>query len=177
MKQIKIDLLNLETELNEIASWDDKFSSSENFRTIRKYVLEDNIYYSLREVINLNYEQYPIGDDEKHFIHSIKNEEDKIIGFIISDIFDIKTNPTLYIQYIVIHPLYQSLGYGSKALTEFLKNAETYVTAQPRECFARIECSNRDSLSVFEKAGFNFIKEEKSTFLRAKKYFPVLEKE
>ena len=176
MKSIKINLLDLKTELNEIASWDDKYCNDVRYRTIKQYVLENNIYYSLREVINLNFEQYPIGDDEKHFIHSIRNEESKLIGFIISDIFDIKTNPTLFIQYLVLHPHFHSKGYGTLALNEFITNSTKYVEHEPQEIFALIEKTNYESRALFEKFGFDFSQKENENYFKAVKKTLTLEK-
>ena len=156
MHNFTIDKLNIYSDLDEISSWDDEFWNSHKYKSIRKYILEDDIYFSLRELITVNYDAYTIGKDEEKASLVIRNN-DKIIGFIISSIIDKKTkNPEWIIQYIAMHPNYQNKGYGSEVLREIITNPVDYLGINISKVFTRIEESNKVSKKTFSNLGFSF---------------------
>jgi len=96
MNEIKINIMPMDfpSDKNEIALWQTKFEGTPEFDSIKKYILEDNIYYNLGEVIELNYERIPIGDDEKLLALVAKNETNEIVGFTLICIYDLSTKKT-----------------------------------------------------------------------------------
>jgi len=104
MDKITITPLDLDNELKEICSWDKKYGNDPCFKSIRQFILEDNTYYNLSEVVEFNYERFAIGENERKQILAFKNQNKELIGFLISTIFELDKEPELFMQYIVIHP-------------------------------------------------------------------------
>ena len=154
--KIKIMPLNLETDLLEISSWDDEFYDDHKYDSIKHFILEDNAYIGIGEVIQTNYEKYEIGTNERKFALSIKDDKNKIIGFVLALIDKLKTSsPELLIQYIVIHPNFQGQGIGTQVLTDLIYNPQTYFKTNIGKVFSRIENNNYASRQMFKKLGFN----------------------
>ena len=68
---LSIALMNFPDDKDEIASWQEKYHGDKDFESIEHFILEDQTYMSLGEVIETNHEIFAIGDDEKKlaFIH------------------------------------------------------------------------------------------------------------
>ena len=177
MEKLQICQLDIEKDIPTIKSWAKTFSSNPKFENIKHFILEDNIYFGLDEVILTNYEFFHIGDDEKKFCLSIKNKENIPVGFILACMFNISINqPELIIQYIVLNPDYQSLGYGTSMLKELLTNSEEYFGCTPKEVYANIEKENIASLNLFKKFNFSFTKAPRN-YIQAHKSIKKLEEE
>lgn len=173
MDKITITPLDLNSELKEICSWDEKYGKEPCFKSIRQFILEDNTYYNLSEVVDLNYERFAIGENEKKQILAFKNENKELVGFLISTIFELDKEPELFMQYLVIHPLHQHKGYGKQALTKLLSNPEKYFGAYPKEIFAFIDSSNTPCLNLSKLFGFDFtLASENGKFYRGEKIMP-----
>lgn len=172
---LQISLLN-ENDKNEIISWQDKFDGTPGFEAIRHYILEDNTYYTLAEVLKINFEQFPIGDDERQFLFVAKNQEKEIVAWMLCDCIDMQTpHPELFIQYITVHPLHQHEGYGKELAENILLNPKNFIGVEPKNYFAYIDKSNTASRALFEQFGFNF-KQITELYLRAESKSPKLEK-
>ena len=177
MKEFKIVPMNLETDKPEIANWETTFATKPEFDGILHYILEDNIYYGLGEVIETNFEIFPIGKDEAKHAFSVKSENGEIIGFLICTIFGLTTKkPELHLSYIVLKPNYQKQGYASEILTEFFDNSKKYLEAKPTEIFAFIHPDNKDSISLFKKFGFDFSEKHGLSYFKATAKMTVLQK-
>ena len=175
MKNLTICPLNFENDINIINNWEKQFNK-EKFESIKHFILEDSIYYGLDEVIINNYEFFSVGDDEKKYCLTIK-DGDTIAGFILACLFNMSVrNPELIIQYIVLNPNYQNMGYGTQVLTELLNNGEKYFCCKPNQVYANIEKENVASLNLFKKMGFTF-ETNTTNYFRAQKHMPTLEEE
>lgn len=155
LKKFTIEPMDKENDRLEVASWEHIYSDTPGFQQIKHFIMEDNTYHGLNEVIWNNLELVPIGDDELKYSYVAKINDGTIIAWILLDEFDINTTePELFIQYVCIHPLYQQQGYGEAILKEILFNAKNYVAAQPSNTFAYIHKENIASQNLFKK--FNF---------------------
>ena len=177
MKQVKpitIELMKFPEDKQEIASWETEFGGKPEFDSIHKFILEDQTYYGLDEVIETNYEIYPIGKNEQ-VLSLVAKEEERIIAWILLDVFDLQEErPQLFIPYICLHPLYQNKGYGSEILKELLLNPEKYFGAVPSYIFAKIDKNNIASQNLFKKFGFELTPITYTSFVSAHTETPRL---
>ena len=176
MKNILITPLDLQEDLPQITGWDSKYKDDPKYKDIKDFIIEGSIHYSIAEVIDLNYEQYPIGNNERKYAFSIKNKENEVIGFVLCCLFNIQEKPELFIQYIVLDPDNQNKGYGQQVLNELLTNSETYMETQPVEAVAYINNKNYHSMGLFLKMGFG-LKNMNADYFKAIKYMPKLNQE
>lgn len=153
--KIKITAMQFPEDKQEIAKWEEKFGANPEFSSIRRFILENNLFYGLDEVIETNHEIMPIGEDEKKLALVAKNKDNKIIAWILLDAFDLTTEePNMFLQYIVLHPELQNKGYGTKILNELFANIQTYIGIKPKNIFCYIHKDNIASQKLFNK--FNF---------------------
>lgn len=165
MKQFKLEQVNIEVDKPQIANWDNLFKSHKNYASIKKFILEDDLIFGLGEMIDANYERFPIGEDETKNMLVAKTQENEILGFIILDAFDLNTpNSQLFIQYIVISPKYQHSGYGNEILTELFSNFKKYIKVKPKNIFCYVHNENLASKKLFSKFGFNFVAMKNSNY-------------
>ena len=176
MERLTISPLNIEEDIPVIKSWEDRFNNHPKFTNIKHFILEDNTYYGLDEVILTNFEFFHIGDDEKKYCLAIRNDSEPV-GFILACMFNISENkPELIIQYIVLNPDYQNLGYGTDILKELLTNSKKYFSHNPCEVYANIQKENQASLNLFKKFGFSYSKAP-FDYVRVHKTIKTLEEE
>ena len=177
MEKLSIKPLNIETDIPTIKSWKETFSNNPKFESIKHFILEDNTYYGLDEVVLTNYEFFHIGDDEKKYCFAIKNEKETTVGFILACLFNLsKNHPEIILQYIVLNPDYQNSGYGTQVLKELLSNSTEYFSVKPNEIYANIQNENHASLNLCRKFGFSFTKAPLG-YLRAHKTIKELQEE
>lgn len=153
---LKIVPMKFPEDKTEISNWKKIYKGTKGFNAIKHYILEDNIYYGLDEVIETNHEMLPIGDDEKKlaFVAKLNNT---IVAWILLDAFDLSTeNPEMFLQYIVINPKYQNQGIGTEIAKELFLNAEKYIGIKPKEIFAYIDIKNIPSQKLFKNFNFSF---------------------
>ena len=94
MKTFKIEHLNPNTDIDQISAWDSLFANDKRYSSIKQFILENNTYYGLGEVIATNYEIYPIGEDERKYALTIRDDDNNIAGFILAIVCDLQTkNP------------------------------------------------------------------------------------
>ena len=94
MKKIIIDQLNLDDDLQEILEWEDRFKGTQGLENIKHFILEDNAYYNLAEVIDVNYQKFAINGDERKFALALRDQEHKLLGFTLNAVIDMDTtNP------------------------------------------------------------------------------------
>lgn len=172
MNKLQIKPLKI-SDIEDIKKWETTYKNDINYLNIVHFILEDNTYYGLDEVILANYELYPIGKDEKKFSFALKDGK-TTAGFILAHSFNLTEEPELFLQYIVLHPEYQHKGYGKQVMQELLNNSEKYVECDPSTIYANIDKKNSDSLHLFESVGFMF-REAPCGFKRAIKYTKILE--
>ena len=72
MNKLKITPLDFEKDIAAIKKWEIQFADSSEFNSIKKFILEDKTDHRLEQVIVNNYENYPIGDDEKNSVFLLK---------------------------------------------------------------------------------------------------------
>ena len=146
-----------ESDKNEVISWEENYGDKPCFDTIREFILEGDTYHGLKEVILVNYEIFQIGDDEKQFSFVAKDDNGKVVAWLLCDVFDITSGaPELFVQYVITHPLHQNEGYGTEIANEIFLNSEKYIGVKPVDIFAYVDKSNIQSKSLFEKFGFEF---------------------
>ena len=175
MKKLKITPLDLETDIAKISEWETKFKDHPGFKAIEHFILEDNTYYSLAEVVKINHETYPIGDDERKHALAIKNEKE-LVGFILATVMDKTTDsPCMFLQYIVISPEYQNQGYGKASLKEITENAKKYFGTHISEVFSYIHNENYHSMKTMLDLGATLKAMQGSCYYRAIKEMPKIE--
>lgn len=176
MKDFTITPLNLEKDLPIISAWDDEFKYDTRYDTIRRFILEDNTYFGIAEVIDVNYEKFPIGNKERSHALTIKNQDNEIMGFLLSIIIDLDTNdPELIIQYIALHPNHQGKGLGKKVIKELLDNSDKYFGTKIKKFFAKVDIDNYASRKMFESLGFE-LNYTNTRYLKATKSQLISEK-
>lgn len=169
------------SEKQELISWEEKFGGSAEFSGIKDFVLEGDTYHGLAEMVLVNYEIFPIGDEERLLSFVAKNDSNEVVAWFLCQVF--KTDPTkdpisamfddepstgdfftkkdneiysMFIKYIVTHPMLQSKGLGSQVLKELTLNSKKYIGVQPEEFSAYIHVDNLASQKVFSNLGFDF---------------------
>ena len=170
-----------ETEKQELVSWEEKFGDSPEFSGIKEFILEGDTYRSLSEMVFVNYEIFPIGDEERLLSFVAKNDSNEVVAWFLCQVF--KTDPSkdpisalfddepstgdfftkkdneiysMFIKYIVTHPMLQGKGLGSQVLKELTLDAKKYIGVQPEEFSAYIHIDNLASQKIFSNLGFNF---------------------
>ena len=170
-----------EAEKQELISWEEKFGGSAEFSGIKDFVLEGDTYHGLAEMVLVNYEIFPIGDEERLLSFVAKDASNQVVAWFLCQVF--KTDPTkdpisamfddepstgdfftkkdneiysMFIKYIVTHPMLQSKGLGSQVLKELTLNSKKYIGVQPEEFSAYIHVDNLASQKVFSNLGFDF---------------------
>lgn len=178
MKRFKIQPLNLEEDIPQISLWEQKYKNHPGYKAIEHFILEDNTYYTLAEVLKINYEQYPIGEDERKHALSVKSKDDELIGFVLATVIDKTTpSPSMFLQYIVLSPKFQNQGYGREILTELFENTEKYFECKVNEVFAYIHDENYHSMKLFLEKGANLVRMDKSCYYQATTKLSQLEKD
>ncbi len=173
-KSITIELMQFPQDKREIAAWETEFGGKPEFESIQKFILEDQTYFGLNEVIETNYEIYPIGTNEQ-MLSLVAKENEKVIAWILVDVFDLQADrPQLFIPYICLHPLYQNKGYGTEILKELLLSPEKYFGANPCYFFAKIDKTNIASQCLFKKFGFDITPITHTDFVSAHTEEPKL---
>ena len=151
---LPMDFIN---DKNEIANWEFLYGNTPEFDSIREFILEGQTFHGLKEVIYVNSEIYPIGNDERQFSLVAKNENNEVVAWILCDVFNLTTDkPEMYLQYIVIHPMHQHKGYGTQIAKEIFLSPKKYFGVKPTYIFARIDINNISSLALFDKFNFSF---------------------
>lgn len=155
MLDFKIEPMNLETDKPQIEKWDTEFQSNKNYEQIYKFVLENGLIGGLGEVIETNFEHFPIGKNERKYAFSAKAKNGTILGFLIMSAYDLQTSkPELFLQYVVVNPKYHHQGYGTEILKELFSNFKNYVSVKPKFIFSYIEKGNQNSQLLFKHFGF-----------------------
>lgn len=174
MNKLKITPLDFEKDIAAIKKWEIQFADSSEFNSIKKFILEDKTDHGLEQVIVNNYENYPIGDDEKKFCFSIK-DNDNVAGFIIASMYNISIEkPELFLQYLVLNPDYQHCGFGTQVMIDLILNSKQYFGHKPTRIHSYIDINNTASLSLCQKFGFDFISRT-DKIVEARKNIKVLE--
>lgn len=177
MKDFKIVPMNLETDKPQIAKWQQDFAGKPEFDGILHFILEDNTYFGLDEVITTNYEIFPIGEDETKHALVAKTRDGEIVGFVICSVFGLTTKePEMFLQYIVVNPAFQNKGYGTAILSKLLTEPKKYVGAKPVNIFSYIHNNNFASKNLYDSIGFEFAPQKNSDYIKATGSQPVIEK-
>lgn len=168
MKEFKVQPMNMEVDKPQVLAWDNEFSGKPEYESIEKFVLENGLIRGLSELIETNYERYPIGIDETKNIVTIKSNENEIIGFLIFQLFEITTKkPSMYLQYIVINPKYQHQNYGKEILREIFTNSKQHLGYKPKDVFCIIDNQNFASQKLFLDFGFNLAMQPENQMYKA----------
>ncbi len=156
MNNITLSEIDLVGDFDLISEWDNHLSEPK-FKSIFDFILEEGLILNLKELITTNFEQYPIGDDERKNIIVAKNSEAKIVAFLILSTHDLSTDsPEIFLQHIVIHPDYQAKGMGTEILSKLGECLTTLYGKEPKTMFAYISQYNHNSRNLFKKFGFKF---------------------
>ena len=191
-----------DAEKQELLSWEEKYGKHPNFSGIKDFILEGDAYRSLAEMILVNYEIYPIGDEERLLSFVAKNDSNEVIAWFLCQVF--KTDPTkdaisrafdeepstgdfftkkdneiysMFMKYLVVNPLQQGKGLGPQIAKEMIFNAKKHIGVQPEEFFGLIHVNNFNSQKVFLNLGFEFsIVENDKRMLSAHAMLPDLQR-
>ena len=144
-----------------IHEWEKRYRDTLGFKAIKHYVLEDNIYYNLRELIEVNHESYPIGDNEFRNILIAKTEKGEVAGFIIYNVFNLNHKPEVNLIYLAINPVMQHKGVGTQLVTELCSNYEKYFKCKPTCVFTKIDKENTPSQNLMKKFGLKLVRRPK----------------
>ncbi len=176
MKDFKISELDLVKDKPQIAKWDELRGAPE-YEDIKKFILEDDLIRGLAEVIETNYEIIPIGEDEIKKAVVAKTSEGEVLGFMIYQVFDIKTKkPSMFLQYIVVNPKYKSQGYGKEIFSKFFSSPRKHTGGvSPRDVFAYVDRNNFQSQKLFLDFGFS-LDAANSQFFKAGAILPEIQK-
>lgn len=156
-QEFKIVPMKMPNDKDEIVSWEEKYKNTLQFEGIKNFILEGSTYHGLGEVIYTNFENFPIGDDERQLSLVAKNKNNEIIAWILCDVFNLQTaNPEMFLQYIIINPKFQNQGYGKSILNELFSVTEKYLQTTPTNYFCYINLRNYASQKLFSKFGFTF---------------------
>jgi len=177
MEDFTITPLDLVNDLPIIDNWENEYQGTPGMKAIKQFILEGNIYYSLAEVIDTNYEKFQINKDEKKYAYVFKNQNEEILGFTLNAVIEARSPaPELIIQYIVINPKYQGQGIAKKALTRLLNDPKKYYGYDIKSAFSRIDRLNIASRKLFQSLGFD-LNYTNTSFLSAIKSEIIHEKE
>ncbi len=158
MEKLKLMPIDFENEIGEILEWDKEFRGTPKYDAFEKFLFEDGTILGMQELIKTNYEQFPIGEDERKLILVAKNKLNKIVGFTIQSVFRLESeSPEVFLQYIVVHPDFQNKGVGTFILSNLGQAIKTYVGKMPTEIFSNVERTNLASQKLFKKFGFEFL--------------------
>lgn len=167
-KKINIVPMVFPDDKDEINNWTAKYGNTPEYESIHHFIMEDDTYRGLGEVINTNHEIFAIGDDEKKLAFTAKTNDGEIVAWVLLDVFDLTTpKPEMFLQYIVINPKYQHQGYGTEIAKEIFLSPEKYVGVKPKNIFAYIDTANAASIMLFSKFNFSFVPMANTHFFRA----------
>ncbi len=170
MENFKFKILPMQfpEDKKQIAEWETKYANTEGMKQITHFILEDNLYHGLAEVVETNHEIHHIGNDEKKLAFSVKTPEGEILAWVLLDVFDITSKkPQMFIQYIVVSPAYHGKGLGTEIMKEVVLNTKQLTGVKPAEIMAYVEAENTSSLMLFSKFNFHFEPMQNSTYFRA----------
>ena len=155
-EQLTISEINLPADKEEIMSWETNFANSKGMTAIEQFVLEYRLIRDLGELIETNYERYPIGDNEMKKMFVLRNKSNKIVAFSVVDTFKFEGSaPEAFLQYMVVHPQLQHKGYGSILFDEIMTILKNFYPNENINFFTYIDKRNTASKSFFEKKGFS----------------------
>ncbi len=155
MTNFKLLPIDIENDKPQIAEWDSAFALDKNYSSIFEFILENGQIRGLAEIIETNYEHFPIGKTERKFTFVAKSDEGEILGFMIMSAFDVGTSkPELFIQYVVVNPLYHHQNVGTNMLEELFSNFKKHIGVKPKNIFAYIHKNNIPSKHLFKHFGF-----------------------
>ena len=141
-----------------IHKWEQQYRQTPGFKAIKHFVLEDDMYYNLPELIEINYENPLIGDDEFRDILIAKTPDSEIAGFIVFNVFNLNHKPEVNLIYIAINPVMQHQGIGTQLFTEIFTNYQKYFKCKPTCVFTKIDKENMASQNLAKKFGFKMVK-------------------
>ena len=168
MIDFKLNPISIETDKPQIAEWDSAYALDPNYSSIFEFVLENGDIRGLAEVIETNYEHFPIGRNETKQTLVAKSNEGEILGFIIMSAFNLETSkPELFLQYVVVNPLYHHQCVGTNMLETLFSNFKKYIGVKPKNIFAYIHKNNTPSKKLFSHFDFSFGAVPKSEYLCA----------
>ncbi len=144
-----------------IHEWETKHRNTPGFKAIHHYVLEDNIYYNLPELIDINYDRFPIGTDEFRNILIAKASKDTVAGFVLYNVFNLNHKPEVNLIYAAINPVMQHQGVATEMLTELFTNYEKYFHCKPTCVFTKIDQTNTPSQNMIKKFGLKLVRRPK----------------
>lgn len=168
MKKIKLLQFDPEVDLPQIFAWTDELEKARadgdpKFDSIYKYILENGLIRNFKELFATNYEQFEIGKDERKNIILAKTDEDKVVGFMIIQIYKLtEKEPEMFLQYIVIHPDFQGKKIGEQMLENLGGLLEKLYGKKPVELYAYVHKENTASLNLFKKFDLDFFDEGKT---------------
>ena len=144
-----------------IHKWETECRDTPGFKAIKHYVLEDNIYYNLPELIDINYECFPISDNEFRNILIAKSSKNEVAGFVLYNVFNLNHKPEVNLIYLAINPIMQHKGIGTEIITELCSNYEKYFKCKPTCVFTKIDKENIANQSLMKKFGLKLVKRPK----------------
>ena len=164
--ELTFDFINMQTDRPLIKKWEEEYKDTEGMKAIRHFVLEDDTYYSLYELIWTNTDLVPIGDDEIRKTLVAKTEDGEVAGFLIYNVFNMNYKPEVALIYIAVNPTMQHKGVGTAMHTELFSNPEKYFKCAPHIVFAKIDTENIASQKFCKNFGFKMLPQKDESCLR-----------
>ena len=82
-----------------------------------------------------------------------RSEDNLTIGFIYGEIKKVEIKTVLWINILIIEPVYQHKGHGTSAVKKLLHSAQ--VQYGPLTCIVAVSDQNSQGLSFWKKLGFS----------------------
>ncbi len=149
--KIKIVEMDLNMDVEEISAWDEKFWNQPVYQGIQTFILMDS-RMSLRTIFNC----IKSSKNTNRYCFTIKDNSDKIIGFIVSCLRTKRGKRILEIDFLALHPNFEHKGYGEQVLKGFFQIIATQFQEMPNEIQAEVARNNYSCLRLFKKFGFTF---------------------
>ena len=138
----------------QICQWDKlEAYKSKGYENIKKYISSAG----LKGFFQMNDKNSKIiPEDSRCYNYVLRNERNKILGFICFRLDDINSKePQMFIRSIVIHPGQQGKGYAKTLLKKILEQPEKFMDKKPAKIKGYIEKDNKASAKMFSKIGEN----------------------
>lgn len=173
--EVRLDEYSKEKYAPVIEQWDYSVKHDQRFKSIFKYILENGIYFTISELIKVSHDFVRYGEEvNKAFF--LLNEKNEVLGFIIAGMtFDEKS---LLVREVAIHPDFQGQGVAAKGIKQLIKCSKKLFGEEPDDIHAYIDKTNKNSIKLFKKLGFEMKANNKSKYFKAENHCPydILEK-
>ncbi len=174
--KITLDEYDKDKYAKVVENWDISVKTDPRFASILEYILENGIFFTIAELIKISHDVRRYGDNETNKVFFLRGENGEVFGFVIAGmLFDEKT---MLLREVAIHPDFQGQGVARQAIKSLIKDSQQLFGEKPELVQAYIENTNKNSLKLFKKLGFEINEVGGSRFFKALCHCPdqILEK-